>query len=252
MKTIITATIVLLSQAAMAVPTVKTWVNPECATGNCEVKGMKIFVEKLVDKTFTGNMAGIEMETTKPELLAKYGIVQYIKGCHYTRTPTGFVKFSRRNSLGKGIDFVHRDWEVDSGEDVDPVYWSYESAGYDSLRGFDVPRNAGYANANPILTEKYGSWAGKLKNLFSNKLYVTDLPSPATWKINSDLVQNVEVTSLAFKACIYELSKIPSEISDTKVEFPDPIGCLEWSSNFDYDFARRRFVEQKEISPVCR
>ena len=41
---------VLLTQLASAntaaAPKVETWVNPECATGSCEVKGMKLYTTK--------------------------------------------------------------------------------------------------------------------------------------------------------------------------------------------------------------
>ena len=36
----------ILTKVAYAAPTVKTWINPECASGECEVKSMKLFVEK--------------------------------------------------------------------------------------------------------------------------------------------------------------------------------------------------------------
>ena len=243
----------LTLNSAFAVPTVTSWVNPECATGQCEVKGMKIYVDKIVDKTFVGNSAAIEIETSSRDLLPKYGIVQYIKGCQYELSSKGEVKMSIRSLLGKnGVPFLHKDWEVDSADDVDPVFWSNANAGWDDLRGFDVPRNSGYAYANPALTDNYGPWGGKPRNLKEAKIWVSDQPSPATWKMRPDLTQVTTATSLQFKACIYELSKVPREISDAKVQFDDAVGCMEWSSNFQYDFAKRKFVENKEISSVCK
>jgi hypothetical protein len=240
-------------QSAFAASVVTSWTNPDCATGQCEVKGLKLFVDKLVDRTFTGNMVSVELETSSRDLLTKYGIVQYIKGCQYSLTSKGEVKMSYRSLLGKNnVPFLHKDWEVDSADDNDPVFWSNPAAGYDDLRGFEVPRNSSYAYANPAITESYGPWGGKPSNLKESKIFVSDQPSPATWKLNPDLTQVVNVTSLQFKTCIYEMSKVPNEIADAKINFPDPVKCLEWSSNFSYDFAKRKFVEQKEISSVCR
>lgn len=253
MKTLSILALGLLSFSALAAPVVTSWTNPECATGNCEVKGMKIFVDNMSDRAFRGNNASIEIETSKPEFLSKYAIVQYIKGCHYETSTKGGVKMSRRSILGKqNQPFLHKDWEIDSADDVDPIFWSNDAAGYDDLRGFEVPRNSGYAYANPILTDNWGSWAGKIKNLKSNKIYMYDMPTPAKWAMNPDLSQAITVSSLKFKACIYEISKVPREATSAQVQYPDPINCMEWSSNFNYDVKTRKFVEQKEISEVCR
>ena len=243
----------VLAQSAFAAPIVTSWTNPECATGSCEVKGLKLFIDKVAAKTFSANSVSAEIETTEAKHLTKYGIVQYIKGCHYSKTPQGFVRYSIRNSLAKSVPFIHKDWEVDSGDDVDPLYWSNDAAGFDDLRGYFVPRNSGYAYANPALTDNWGSWAGKMKNLKANKIYITDMPTPSTWSISADLTQTAVISSLKFRTCVYEISKIPTAISDAKVVFDGAIGCLEWSSNYEYDFAKRKFVDMgKEISEVCR
>ncbi len=45
MKTIIAIALLNFSAVAVAAPVVKSWSNPECATGNCELKGMKLYIE---------------------------------------------------------------------------------------------------------------------------------------------------------------------------------------------------------------
>jgi hypothetical protein len=229
-----------------------SWINPECESGECEVKAFRLSVTKISDAKMAGNSMVAEIETSKPEYLKKYAVVQFIKGCAYMTNAKGDVKFQIRSSLNKpGTPFVHKDFEIDSGYDADPVYNSSLQSGVDELRGFEIPRNAAYLNLDPNKSESARAWAGKEKNLLSSSIYVDDMPTLSNWAIKEGklIVHN---TSLQFKTCLYEVSKLPKKVAAVDEALSEPITCLDWSSNFLFDFKMRSFRESKEISPVCR
>ncbi len=256
MKSIIGLCTLLLSQIAFAgpqaAPVVQTWTNPECASGSCEVKGMKLSVTKYNANRMAGNNVSVEIETATKELVKKYAVVQYIKGCLYEILHTGEIKMGTREFFNnKGVPFLHKTFEIDSAKDRDPIYSSNPDAGWDELRGFDVPRNSYYANGDLTKDDTATMWAGKIKNLRGTKVYVADAPSVSNFDLdlnNKPIIQN---SSLTFKVCLHEVSKVPRVAQSPTSIVPDPITCMEWSSNYLYDKAKHRFVEKKEISPVC-
>lgn len=251
-NSIILSMSLLCLSAGLKAQTTTKWTNPECETGDCEVKSFTLTARKYQDKKLIGQSMVAGIETSKPEFLKKYAVVQFIKGCMYLKNQKGDVKFAYRQSLNRpATPFLHKNFEVDSGYDSDPVYGSSVQSGWDDLRGFEVPRNAHYLNQDPGKFEQARAWGGKDSNLLSNNIYIDDMPTPTSWQIK-DGILIATVSSLQFKACLYEVSKLPLRVSSEDQQLSEPITCLEWSSNFDYDFKKRAFVELKEISPVCK
>ena len=253
MKNLIPA-LIIFSASAVAAPSVKTWTNPDCANMSCEVKAMRLYVDKFndpVDKMAGASMA-VEIETSKPEQLKKYAVVQYIKGCLFETSVLGDHRIAYREYFGKKMQpFKHTDWELDSGTDADPIYWSNPDAGYDELRGFEIPRNSYYVNDNPAVTEKYGSWAGKLSNLKTSKIFASDMPTPSAWATQNGMIQ-ARISSLQFKICLHKISDIPARTDTPRLQVENAIVCMDWASNFHFDFMKKIFVEKNEIHKVCQ
>lgn len=244
----------LMSKVAYAAPSVKTWINPDCANGDCEVKSMKLYVEKnnSVRYKLAYNQMAAEIETTKPEHLAKYAFVQYIKGCYVQISNLGEIRMGSREFWGrKGAPFLHKTFELDSASDKDPIYWSNNNAGYDYIRGFEIPRNSYYVNDNPVLTESYGSFAGKIKNLKSNKIYASDMPSPSSWQEENGII-TANTSSLEFQICLHKIADVPVTVEKPATIIPDPIVCMDWSSNYQFNFRKKTWEEKTALHPACK
>lgn len=248
---------ILLTQLASAntaaAPKVETWVNPECATGSCEVKGMKLFTSKYNKNRLAANAMAAEIELASNDLVEKYAVVQYIKGCRYELAQDGTVKMGTRSFFKKaGAPFHHKTFEIDSAVDTDPIYGSYPKAGYDDLRGYVVPRNGIYATSNPMTNEGAQAWWGKTKNLIAPKIYINDNPSPAMFEVSETTsVATITNVSLQFKVCLHEISKLPKTVQVPATIMENPINCMEWSSIYTYNKTKYRFEERKEMDPVC-
>jgi hypothetical protein len=245
--------LLLLSPLAHAAPVVTTWRNPECQTGECELRGVKFSINKEVDhrNKNAGNSLMAEIETTRKDQLKNYAFVQYIRGCHFVTDVSGSVSYGRRDFFGKSNQlFKHVGWHLDSAMDTDPVYWSYAEAGQDGLRGYEVPRNASYLTDDFTKTENYDWWAGKVKNLKSAKIYAADNPTPSSWDIEGVKIKAV-VSSLEFKICVHRMEDIPQSVTSSATVIPGALFCFEWDSNYQMNFSRGQLEERKGLHPAC-
>jgi hypothetical protein len=253
MKKFIFAALVF-SPLAQAAPVVQTWVNPECANGSCEVKAFRLYTQKFTATRMAGTQMAAEIETASPQALSKYAIVQYIQGCVFEIDQTGKTQMGFREFWGRqGQPFKHVGFELDSASDRDPIYWSNPLAGYDDLRGFEIPRNSFYANANPLVNENYGVWAGKITNLKENKIFVEDMPTASGWDADDQLKVSARNSSLKFKICLHKVEDVPSRVEKPATEIANAIVCMNWNSNLIYNFSTRKFDDKKdEIHQVCK
>lgn len=255
MKKLIIAALALSASASFAAPTVKTWLNPDCANGNCELKAMRLYTDKSQANRMAGTSMVAEIETTTKAQLKNYAIIQYIQGCLYETDSKGTIRMGSREFWARpGQIFKHVGYEIDSASDRDPIYWSNSNFGFDDLRGFFIPRNSYYENANSMLTESVGTWAGKISNLKENKLFVEDSPTPSAWDLNEETMKvTARISSLKFKICVHKIDDIPVVVDSPATEIPGALTCMTWDSNFNYNFATRKFEDKKdEISAVCK
>lgn len=233
---------------ADSMPT-KEWLNPDCDIKGCEIKAVRLYVENSSNGQSAGTAIAAEMEATERDFLKDYLFVQYIKGCRYSISADGSREILTRSFFGKRrAPFIHKEWQIDTDEDQDPSYWSSRIAGYDPIRGFEIPRNADYATTSPLLSEEFSSWVGKVKNLESNSLYVYDAPSGSTLH---GLHSKVEISSLTFKMCLYRAAQVPAKISTPDIFLQDPIACLDWDSNFGLNAEGKALESKAEIDPFC-
>jgi hypothetical protein len=253
MKHLLLAAVMIAPSAFAQAISVRTWNNPACATGACEISALKLHIRKSNDSNGAGNQTAIEVVATDKAHLKKYGVVQYIKGCVFGSSPLGQNVLATRNFGGNvAVPFIHRGWEIDYGDDTDPVYASYNEAGFDPLRNYYVPRNAGWLLRNPLIAERNNLWAGQEARVSSsNSIFADDFPQLAMVFTDAEGQRRAGNTSLQFKVCLYEMSKIPVSVTDPKTEIADPITCLEWSSNYVYSWSSRRYNEQAQVHPFC-
>lgn len=254
MKKLIILSLLVSSQVSIAAPIIKTWNNPECATGECEVKSMKIYIDKINNnkERLAGNVVAAEIETTDKSHLKKYAFVQYLRGCLFETSNLGEVRMATREFFGKkGQKFLHKTWELDSASDKDPIYWSNTQAGYDDLRGFEIPRNSFYVNGNPSLTENYNTWAGKIKNLKENKIWISDFPTMSYWEEKNGFI-SARTASLQFKICLHRISDVPASVDDPKTNIEGAITCMDWNSSYQMNFTKKVFEEKGSVHSACQ
>lgn len=236
-----------LTMSSSALAEVKVWENPGCAGGDCEIRSMKITISPGANS----NVVVAEMLATKPEHLAKYAFVQYIRGCVFESTAQGPTRLGRRTHLGQDSQpFLHASWEVDTTT-KDPIYWSTRNPGWDELRGFEILRTANYLVKDPQQTSAEHRWGGKVSNVLDNRLFVKDAPTGGSLSsINGK--KTATNSTLEFRICLMEVAKLPTQVEKATVEYPNPVACLEWNSRFVYNFRTARFAAASQIHPYCR
>jgi hypothetical protein len=145
--------------------------------------------------------------------------------------------------------------QLDSASDKDPIYWSNTRAGFDELRGFEIPRNSYYQIGTELLKQKTGSWAGKVSNLKNGaKIYADDMPTPSGWDLNAETMKvSARQSSLRFLICLHRIEDVPAVVDSPNTMIPNPITCMTWNSNFSYNFATRKFDDKQDvINPICK
>lgn len=235
--------LLLLSFSALA--EVQTWNNPECTSGNCAIRSMKVSV------TYDGPSSYMvaELKTTSPAQVRDYAFVQYIRGCVFDTTAAGQVKFRTRSFRGsEGVPFQHPTWQIDSML-ADPIYFSTRNPGWDELRGMEIPRNANYMVVDPSGGREV-RWGGRESNVVDNRLFVFDNPTGGiVSQFNGQTVATN--SSLEFRICLHKISDIPQREPNAGAVIANPIACLNWDARFHYDFARRRHTRSATLHPAC-
>lgn len=250
MNRLVLLAVLLAAQSSFAAISVQEWKNPACKEGQkCGVKAFRIYDKQHNNGRIAGATMSGEIETSDPDALKKYAIIQYIRGCVYHIDKAGKKSVARRNFFGNdNAIFQHKTWELDSGDDADPVYMSYYKKGFDELRGFEIPRNVRYVNDNPLKTENIAYWAGKATNLKEpGSIYVADFPTGSSIGEKGALT----ISSLQFKACVYDVSKIPLVVREPKTMFAGALACFDWSSNYGFSKAQKKLVKRTNLDPFC-
>ncbi len=225
----------------------ETYKNRDCKkTNSCDLTKFNILIKDYItsfgsDKMY-GTSAHIAYETKSVSDLESYGVVQFIKGCAYTRYKNADGSFNNlknvaREFYGEYQKFDHPKWVIDS-IDHDPLYNSYDASknrhGYyrwnDNKKSFSKNGEHYYFNETPSFP----------------RLYVSDYPALAS--AEPDYAKNV---SLAFKTCIYKSSDIPLVTTPEEIDFATPIHCFDWTSSYTYDFDKKAYNRSDKIDPFC-
>ncbi len=185
-------------------------------------------------------------ETTSPEYLREYVIVQYIKGCRFQ-----YLEKDGQGHIAEGIvreffdeivPFKHTNWVIDS-VDMDPVYNSHEQDRHGLYRWNTVKDSTHHS------TENYFYEATPPHN----QLYIRDMPSTAFYEhypeLNGFYSSN---TSLKFKTCILKTEDVPTMVESPGTDLSQKaIKCFEWDSSFIFNPKTREYEKHEEIHPVC-
>lgn len=249
---------------------------PAAADGKCGLKSFSVLDYEIRDSVKNGEASrmtemGAVIETTSPDCLKDYGIVQYIRGCVYhTRysLPSGAelekVFDVARHLRGPRVVFSHPGYEVDQTE-LDPLYVSYpgEEGRLDLLYVPKGPMRLRPDHASMMADQKYFDRPDArtfLKDVESPTAiaFVGDLPDHGQSVINEDgTVLSALNASLDFRTCLYRLKDVPTT-GDPAGEgvVPEnggPIQCFGWMSRYTFDPASRDFVTDKfsGVDPFC-
>ena len=240
----------------------------------CGLKSFTVVDYELRAKDGEGASSRTEMgaviETTSPECIRDYGVVQFIRGCSYAIdywADTGREynrSFSSREFRGSRIVFNHPAFEVDQTE-IDPLFTSYPQ-NPDRLAFAYVPKTparlrseAASLRANlPFFDES--SRRVFLKDLSepTSTTFVTDLPDGGLSSISQDKKRIIaHNSSLDFKVCVYRVRDIPASGDpageEASPENGGPIQCFRWASRYTYDAATRDYATDRfqGVDPYC-
>ena len=216
-------------------------------------------------------MSSALWETSDPSCIKNYGVVQYIKGCIYNinhdpKTGEKEEYFGlNRDSRGQTIDFVHKNWEVDS-IDIDPLYSSYDQADANDENRFNWNKvtkkpfslngtASGLKNAEAVFfNSKNYDYVMNVKD--TKQIFVVDIPSGSDYDRKGALgIEWITRSSLEFKTCLYNTKDIPKtgDPKDFTVSESEggPIVCFEWSDKTKVDFENKTFTRTEEMAPFC-
>ncbi len=225
----------------------KTFLNKSCKeTDTCDLKSVyfrTLDYEVWIEGDPSYGSSVIARYTTESVAdLEKYAFVHFMRGCVFSsrKMENGTVE----NSFGieivnfdKNQKFCFPDWVIDS-QDTDPVYNSDPELGRHYLYRW-AKMLGSYENRK--IQEFYG-----IKVPSKPQLFVIDNPHRA-FKVH-DFAVNI---SMEYKMCLYKSSDVPRATNEKNVDFADPIACVEYSSNFVYNFETNKFERPVEINSFC-
>ena len=249
---------------------------PLSSDGKCGLKAFTLLDYEMRDSVKHGEasrmteMAAV-IETTSPDCLREYGVVQFIRGCVYhtrydikTGSETEKVFDVARHLRGPRVVFNHPGYEVDQTE-LDPLYVSYPGEAH-RLDLLYVP------NGPMRLRSDAASMAADLKYLdrYDTRTFLKDVTTPTAIAYIGDLPDNgqsiidetgtvlsVLNASLDFRTCLYRLKDVPTSGDPAgegvAPENGGPIQCFGWMSRYTFDPATQDFVTDKfsGVDPFC-
>jgi hypothetical protein len=206
----------------------------------------------------TGFLAGIE--TTHVAALRKYSIVQFIRGCMWNswidgagNLQTAFRIIRSGGHLGTRTLMVHREWTVDTNDDV-PAYHADKSTG-------DQHYLMQWSNPPP-------AWIpDRQQNLLGERQptvpfgFITDYPGPGVVRPEQTVVrvdgstvripQEAQNSSLEFKTCVYKTTDVPATTTGSPDEFQKPIVCYQWHQSFVYNHTTSEMEMPPTLHSQC-
>ncbi len=257
------------------IPRLQQKTFPAPAPGACGLKAFSVLDYEIRDSVKNGEATrmtemGAVLETTAPDCLREYGIVQFIRGCvyheRYTQATGALIErvFDVvRHLRGPRVVFNHPGYEVDQTE-LDPLYVSYpEEAGRQDLMYVPKGRLRLRSDAASLEADrKYFDRSDSrefLKDVSSATLaYVADLPDNGQSILDeTGTVLSVLNASLDFRTCVYRLKDVPTTGDPAgegvAPENGGPIHCFGWMSRYNFDPATKDFVTDKfkDVDPFC-
>jgi len=217
------------------------------------------------------SVMGAVIETTSPDCVRDYGVVQFIRGCVYhsrysleTGAEVERVFDVARRLRGPRVVFNHPSFEVDQTQ-LDPLYVSYPEE-EDRLALVYVPDSPLRlrSDSQSLLADM------RAFNEPSRRTFLKDLSGPTSVTFVADVPEggvsftdeeNTRLTasnsSLDFRTCVYRVADVPTSGDPagegTPAERGGPIQCFSWASRYTYDVAAQDFVTDRfqGVDPFC-
>ncbi|MBI3563829.1 MAG: hypothetical protein HY079_01375 [Elusimicrobia bacterium] len=216
-------------------------------------------------------VVGSVVETTSPDCVRDYAVVQFIRGCayheRYSLADGALIERTfdvARRLRGPRVVFSHPDFEVDN-TGLDPLY-AAEPGEADRLALLYVPKS-------PLrLRSDAASLMADLKAFDrpDARVFLADAEGPTAVTFVTDgpdggvsmvdearTTLSVENASLDFKTCVYRVKDIPTTGDpagpDASPERGGPLACFSWMSRYNWDPAAQDFVTDKYrgVDPFC-
>lgn len=258
------------------IPRLQKKTFPLAAGAKCGLKAFSVVDYETRESVKNGEAArlsvmGAVIETTSPECLRDYGVVQFIRGCVYHARyalPSGAeiekVFDVARHLRGPRVVFSHPGWEVDRTE-LDPVYMSYpdEESRVDLYYTPRGPLRLRPDAGSLMADYKYFNDPAQRRFLKDTEapasaFFVGDVPEGGVSVIDEErTVLSAENSSLDFRTCLYRLKDVPTTGDPAgegvSPENGGPIQCFGWMSRYTFDPATRDFVTDKfsGVDPFC-
>ena len=247
--------------------------------GKCGLKRFSLETYDLTMKdapteAFRSSSAIFVTETTAPECIRDYAVVQFIKGCVYEINYD--VKAGKeieryfgvvRDHRGQQITFNHPDWAVDSNE-MDPLYGAHSDGtnpNIDRLRFQLVPKGKFKLKSDraslladfQFLDSYTTKIALKDYHQPTSILFTGDSPEMGSYLENDGKTADIHNTSLEFQTCIYHIQDIPTRGDPAFPGTPEakggPITCISWQDKNTFDPSTKTFSTKAfpGIDPFC-
>ncbi|MEQ1919199.1 MAG: hypothetical protein ABL955_08375 [Elusimicrobiota bacterium] len=249
---------------------------PLSSDGTCGLKAFTLLDYEIRDSVKNGEASrmtqmGAVIETTSPDCLREYGVVQFIRGCVYhtrydikTGLETEKVFDVARRLRGPRVVFNHPGYEVDRTE-LDPLYASYPSEAHrlDLLYAPNGPMRLRPDAASMAADRKYLDRPDErtfLKDLATPTAiaFVGDLPDHGQSVINEEgTILSALNASLDFRTCLYRVKDVPTTGDPAgegvAPENGGPLQCFGWMSRYTFEPATQDFVTDKfsSVDPFC-
>lgn len=230
---------------------------PAPAAGKCALK--RFTLEDYVHVSSEGELdrsrisvMGAVIETTAPECLKDYAVVQFIRGCAWHdryELPSMTLKERTydvaRWYRGKRVVFSHPDFEVDR-TDEDPVYASDPDAAFRVGMSYVPKKPLKLRSDRASLLADLRAYDRPderefLQDVSSAALtFVTDVPDGGVTVLAEDGTGLTAANaSLDFRTCVYRTADVPES---GEMPVPDaPLACFAWHSRHVFDPAVREF-----------
>ncbi len=261
----------LFSAGAMEQET-KSFINKDCSvTNSCDLKSFSITIFKDFETDTTISSTPIhyattflegKYEVTSKDVIKKYAVVQYIKGCIYEKNqkddePETIRKSgTRRDFFGKKINFRHEDLVIDSFDD-DPIYASYSEQN-DRHGLYKVKRDE---TISLLFTEidDNDEYLFFSPEIIKPIIHFSDMPTGSRYSENlishgthaGKTSKTTKIASMIFETCLFKTQDVPRNLGPSDTDRSKAISCLSWENSHQLKKDKSGFEKRDDIDPNC-
>lgn len=264
------------SRTARTIPRFQQKLFPAPAGGACGLKSYTVedYESRMYDaapETARVTVVGTVVETTSPDCVRDYAVVQFIRGCayheRYSLADGRLIERTfdvARRLRGPRVVFNHPAFEVDN-TGADPLY-AAEPGEADRLALLYVPKSPLRLRSDEkSLMADLKAFDQPGERVFLADLegktsvtFVTDGPDGGVSMVDeARTTLTVENASLDFKTCVYRVKDVPVTGDpagpDASPDQGGPLACFSWMSRYNWDPAAQDFKTDayRGVDPFC-